>query len=176
MKLKGINASSKKTTDIIKKTLLELIEEKKEFEGITVTELVKKANITRGAFYSHYNNIYDVAREFEEEIIKKVFNDQKINNIEELNNYIDQVFQYLEDKKEIYSILLTTSESMLFLNRLSAKIYNSLSHDLNNKDLNILFFIAGTNNLIIKYFRKELKEDLNELCEYVKKVAEYFFF
>ena len=65
---------------------------------------------------------------------------------------------------------------MLFLNRLSAKIYNSLSHDLNNKDLNILFFIAGTNNLIIKYFRKELKEDLNELCEYVKKVAEYFFF
>ena len=78
MKLKGINASSKKTTDIIKKTLLELIEEKKEFEGITVTELVKKANITRGAFYSHYNNIYDVAREFEEEIIKKVFNEQTI--------------------------------------------------------------------------------------------------
>ena len=46
----------------------ELINRYKEIKNITVTELVKRANITRGSFYSHYDSIFDVAGEIESDL------------------------------------------------------------------------------------------------------------
>ena len=60
MKVQGLNSSSKKTRNLIKKTFAELINEKKELNKITVTELVKRAEITRSTFYTHYDDIYEV--------------------------------------------------------------------------------------------------------------------
>ena len=63
VKVKVINSSSKKTREAIKKAFAEEIEIKKELKKVTITELVKKAGITRGTFYTHYDNIYDVAKD-----------------------------------------------------------------------------------------------------------------
>lgn len=179
MKLQGKNASSKKTIDIIKKTFAELIAEKREIKSITVTELVKRADITRGAFYSHYDNIYEVASDFEEEILQTVFeNEETINNKEEMFAYFDKIFNYLKTNENIYAKLLTSSESMLSINRLNVKICDSLTKNLKHPDnhLNIIFFTDGTIHLIFKYFRKEINEDLDEICVYIKKLASLLFF
>ena len=178
MKLKGINSSSKKTINLIKKTFAELISEKKEISSITVTELVKRAGITRGAFYSHYDNFYQVATELETEILEKVFKDEvNIKTKEDMFIYFDKIFKYLEDNKVIYSKLLASNDALLFMNRLNKKIQNSLSNILGKKHyLNILFFTDGTISLIIKYFRNELDEDLKSICKYIKNIAEYLFF
>lgn len=174
MKLKGINASSKKTILLIKKTFAELIEEKKEMNNITVTELVKKAGITRGAFYSHFDNIYEVASLFQEEIIEQVFDYQNFHYTkEDVNKYFDNIFSYLKANEKIYSKLLTADEAFLFMRRISKKIYTSLSLLINNPkyDLDIIFFTDGTINLIVKHFRKEISEDLDTICKFVKKRA-----
>ena len=65
MKIQGLNSSSKKTRKLIKKAFAELIHEKKELSKITVTELVKRADITRSTFYTHYDDIYDVANDYQ---------------------------------------------------------------------------------------------------------------
>lgn len=179
MKLKGINSSSRKTKELIGKTFAELISEKKEIKSITVTELVKRADITRGAFYSHYDNIYQVASEFEEEIVERFFsNEITITSKEELFSYFDKIFNFLKEHQNIYSKLLTSNESMLFMNRLSRKIYITLAKIINKQTnpLNIVFFTDGTMTLIIKYFRKEIPQTLEEIFAYIKKTAELIFF
>ena len=72
VKLKGINNSSRKTKELIKKSFAELLEEKKETKNITVKELVERVDLTRGAFYSHYDNIYEVASEIQDEILDTI--------------------------------------------------------------------------------------------------------
>ena len=174
MKLKGVNASSQKTIMLIKKTFAELIEEKKEINSLTVTELVKRANITRGAFYSHFDNIYEVASLFQEEIIEQVFNYKNFTYTkEDINKYFDNIFKYLKENEKIYSKLLTADEAFFFMRRISKKIYSSFSNLINNKnkDLDIIFFTDGIINLIVKYFRKEITEDLESICKFVKKKA-----
>lgn len=52
----------KKTRNLIKKKFAELMNEKKELNKITVTELVKRAGITRSTFYTHYDDIYTTNR------------------------------------------------------------------------------------------------------------------
>ena len=180
MKLKGVNKSSKKTIELIKKTFAELMEEKKEISSITVTELVKRADITRGTFYAHYDNIYDIANEFQEEILEQFLTDKVIiSTKEELQTYLEKIFKYISDNKAIYSKLLKSDEAVLFMRRFERKIYNLLTEVLpnkTNKDLDISFFTVGTITLIIKYFKGEINKSLDDIKKYSIELTEYLFF
>ena len=78
MKAKNVNRSSIKTRALIKSTFAEMLSEKKEINKITVTELVKRADINRGTFYSHYDDVYGVAEDYENELIDKFFDDARL--------------------------------------------------------------------------------------------------
>ena len=55
----GSNRMVEKSKKAIKEALLEIMYEK-DFNDITVSELLKKANISRGTFYAHFKNLEDV--------------------------------------------------------------------------------------------------------------------
>lgn len=55
----GSNRMVEKSKKAIKQALLEIMYEK-DFKDITVGELLKKANISRGTFYAHFENLEDV--------------------------------------------------------------------------------------------------------------------
>ena len=122
MKLKGTNSSSQKTINLIKKTFAELVEEKREIKNITVTELVKRANITRGAFYTHYDNIYGLANEFQEELFETIFDKEIPQSNGEINKYFDDIFNYLEKNKNLYAKLLTSDDTIIFVRRINKKM------------------------------------------------------
>lgn len=179
MKVKGVNAASKKTVDLIKGAFAELMEEKKEIEAISVTELVKRINITRGAFYSHYSNIYEVAEELQDELLEHIIDfEDNISSQKEMEDYFDRLFEFLKEHQDMYCKLLMSDEALMIMNRLNKKICNVLSKMINNKkrELDILFFTNGSINLIVKFFRNEIEEDLDELCAYVKKMAIILFY
>ncbi len=178
MKLKGVNASSRKTKTLIKKTFAQLVQEKKEINKITVSELVKKADITRGTFYSHYDNIYQVAAEFQEEILDVFFStEKKFNNV---NACFDQVVIFLKEQEKTYKMLLAADETLIFMKRLNkiicTELYNHLkSKQTKNLELNISFFTDGAINLFLKYFRQEINLSLDEINDYLKNMFQYMF-
>ncbi len=51
--------SSLRSKKLITEALVELLDEK-TLDKITITDIVKKANINRGTFYAHYNSVSDV--------------------------------------------------------------------------------------------------------------------
>lgn len=63
-----MNKSSKKTIKLIKKVFAEMLSEKKELGKISVSELCNRADISRATFYSHYDDIYGVAEDYENEM------------------------------------------------------------------------------------------------------------
>ena len=85
MKAKNLNNSSKKTRNLIKNTFAEMLSEKKEINKISVTELVKRADINRGTFYTHYNDIYEVAEDFSNELIDKFFSNDILFDIKNVD-------------------------------------------------------------------------------------------
>ncbi len=174
MKVKNLNASSRKTKDLIRKTFAELMNEKKELQKVTVTELVNRADITRGTFYTHYDNIYDVARDIQDELIDiLMINTTELNSLNDINHYFDKVFDHLKENELIYSMFLSSDEPLLFTNRLnkimSKKVYDYLNvtHQ-KNLYLNVAFFIDGCINLVIKYFRHEVDTTLDDICDCIK--------
>ena len=176
MKVKCLNSSSIKTRNLIKKTFAELIHEKKQLNKVTVTELVKRAELTRSTFYTHYESIYDVANDYELQTIELLKSDDiKLDSKEDIFNYFSKIIKCLKDNEETYKLLLSADESVLFIEELKKiadiKVYEALKTMSNDKylDLNISFFMNGMMMEIIQYFRGESAYSLEELLLNIKK-------
>lgn len=178
MKVKNLNRSSEKTKIIIRNSFAELIKENKELNKVTVSELVKRADINRSTFYNHYDSIYDVAEEFEAEIIKVLFeNNTSLTSTNDIFNYFDNIVSYLEKNEETYRLLLSSKEPLMFLEKLnkliSNKLYNALSNNIKIKKsqslkFDIAFFTDGIVNQVLRYFKGTSECSLDEICEYSK--------
>ena len=170
MKVKNLNSSSRKTKQLIKENFAVLMNEKKELHAITVTELVKRAGITRSSFYTHYSSIYDVVKDIQDETLE-VLNTK--------DDCLDNIFKYLKENDNIYKMVLKSNEAHFFTAKLNNIITKKLYEALNTNDkyllLNVHFFTDGCINLIIKYYRNELNTNLNEINEYIKKLFSILF-
>ena len=175
MKVKIKNASSRKTREKIKRAFAELMKEKKELNKITVTDLVKIVDITRGSFYTHYDNIYEVALDIQKETLDILYsNIDQLKNIDNIDCYFDEICNYLKDNESIYTMILSSNEPLIFANNLN-KIIDKILYDtlrnqnINNLELNISLFVDGWINLVIKHFRKEINYSLDNINNYIKE-------
>lgn len=183
MKVQGLNSSSKKTRELIKKTFAELMNEKKELSKITVTELVKRADITRSTFYTHYDDIYEVVNDYQLETIELLVSDDKVlDSIQDIYNYFDDIFDCLKKNEEIYKMLLVSNGTLIFLEQLKKlageKIYYAMRNIIkNNKylELDVSFYMSGIISELVKYFRGQSDYSLEELLENSKKWFEKVF-
>lgn len=181
VKVKNINSSSRRTDMAIKEAFAKLLQEKKELNNITVTELVKRASITRASFYTHYDSIYDVAQELQNETLEILFKDiDNIQSINDFDNYIDMIFDYLKKNEKIYFMMLSSNDPLFFANKLNKLINRHIYEVLKNKTrenliLKITFYTDGCMNLLIKYFRKEINYSLDDLNKFFKDLFRELF-
>ncbi len=176
MKVQGLNSSSRKTRKLIKLAFAELFQEKKELRKITVTELVKRAELTRSTFYTHYDDIYDVAKDYELETIELLTCDDKVlHSNQDILNYFEEIIACLKKNEETYKMLLSSNETLYFLERLrkmaTQKIFSALKNIYSSPDLelDVEFFINGVVAEFLKYFRNMSSYSLDELLEHTKR-------
>ena len=120
----------RKTRKAIFDACVSLMQEK-EFQNITVNEIVERADINRGTFYLHFVDKYDMMNSFENEMIEKI-EDVMLNNIpkkqfEELfiQSRYDTVVEILkcyEQNKELLHLLMRSSHSASFQAKLRDKL------------------------------------------------------
>lgn len=162
MKVKNLNASSINTRNKIKDEFVHLLYEKHELNNITVTELVKRVGITRSAFYTHYDSIYDVAKEFQDDTCDFLFNDNIIiNSVDDVYNYIDMLTSHIKENEETYKMLLSSNDQMYFFDKIRKLFVKKACTSLNEitsddyLELKMNFFIDGVVSQLIKYFRND---------------------
>ncbi len=178
-----IYSSKKRTHERIKKAFAELLAEKKALNKITVAELSERAEVTRGTFYAHYNNIFEVAEELENDFISILDSSaEHITSNEDFPIYLHQIFNFLAEHEELYRQLLSSDAPMVFITRLNHQIEKTIKkilHEISiNKpmlDLDIAFFTDGATYMILKYFRGEISLSLDEIEWYLKQRIEEMF-
>lgn len=179
MKVKNLNSSSRKTKKAIKEAFAELMHEKCELSNITVKELVARADITRSSFYTHYDNIYDVAGDIQNEtmeILQKNIEDLK--NLNDFNRCLDDITSYLKENEYIYSMILSSPNAIIYADRIVNLLRKKLDISLNKKpphELDLIFYTYGCTNLYIKHFRGEIDYSLDEINTYMKSLVKKMF-
>ena len=185
MKVKNLNRSSEKTKALIRSKFAELIKENSELDRVTVTELVKRADINRTTFYNHYDSIYDIAEEFEAEIIKTLVEDNKpLSSLDDIYKYFDKIIDYLKANEQTYHLLLSSNAPRSFLGKLNKIIYEksysslvTISKRPPNEELefDVHFFTDGIINQVLRYFTGSTKFSLDDIRGYTKRILKQFF-
>lgn len=177
MKTKNLNNSSSKTRKIIKKVFAEMLAEKKELGKISVSELTERAEISRGSFYFHYDDIYEVAEDYENELISRFFDNARLLNSTNFQAFTDSFFQYIKENNETYKMLCKSNDFLFSAKKLSSIATNKILEICNNdrrlKDRKCLeteinIFIEGLICEYIKYCRGYSEKTPSELYEYTK--------
>lgn len=177
MKAQNLNNSSRKTRRLIKKIFAEMLSEKKELGKISVSELCKRADISRGSFYSHYDDIYGVAEDYENELIDAFFDNASLVGSCDIMTFIDSIFEFIRKNNESYKLLCKSNDSIFAAKKLTAiasgKLLELCHSDSRIKDhafaeLDIQIFIEGLFCEYIKYCRGYSATTLDDLYDYTK--------
>ena len=174
MKVKVINNSSRKTRKLIRSTFAEMLSEKGTIDKITVTELVKRANINRGTFYTHYDDVYSVAEDFETEILEQF--DAASADIADLDAFVESFFGFIKENEPYYKMLCKSNEFLFAANKLVVtasnrmcelckSVFGDVDPDL---EITLNIFVAGLTYEYIRYCRGLSDNNADRLYAYTK--------
>ena len=114
MKNAGADRRIRRTKELLRRSLTQLLMEK-DLKDITVRELTEHADINRGTFYLHYQDIYDLFEQAEKEILNDFSNiivkhKQQHRQVIWLPVLLD-AFKFIAANADIFIALLRTRET-----------------------------------------------------------------
>lgn len=178
MKVQNLNSSSKKTKRLIKNVFAEMLSEKRELSKISVSELCARAEISRGAFYSHYDDIYGVAEDYENELIDLFFDNARLLSPSTVEQFIDTLFDYIRKNDENYKLLCCSNDFLFTAKKLTAIASNKFLElcyespylkNRENLELEINVFIEGLFCEYVRYCRGYSAVRLDDLYAYTRE-------
>lgn len=130
-----------KTKNSIKESFIELVEVK-GYNRVSVTDIVKKANINRNTFYLHYNDKDDLVKKIIEESTKKIeaslaatnfLPNSSLSNIEEwqIRWGFRSILRLIKPDIELFRVVLLDSSLSGYFNQVYVLIKKYLSRLLN---------------------------------------------
>lgn len=122
----------RKTRSLLLQGLIQLMREK-DIKDISVKELSDLADINRGTFYLHYNDIYDMLNKIEDELFQE-FNElldrdlpSDIRELSPKNTLLD-IFNLLEKHRDIAKVMIGPHGDLIFVNHLKELVKERLHY------------------------------------------------
>jgi AcrR family transcriptional regulator len=172
-----------KTQKLIRDALCELMLTKNVNE-ISVRELTEKIHISRGTFYLHYKDIFDLVEKTEFDILQnldKILSKGLSGSEKTLRQGAVEMFEFFAVNADVCAVLLGEKGNISFLERLTSIIKErSLEHWIikhNNSDseyVNYLlpFISAGCVALLNAWLRSGMKETPEEMAIFVENILQ----
>ena len=171
------NRNVRKSKKAIQKAFAELLSEKNDINKISVKEIVERADISKSTFYSHYEDIYSVSEEFEDEItslLNSLLEDYLKSHTLDYPTYIKKLIELLKRNEDLYKKIFLSDLPLRFISNLKDKCneviskdvhINFLSNDKNKRKAEIDFITNGTIHLFVDYFKGKIPQTLDEIGE-----------
>lgn len=171
--------SSLRSKRLIREALMTLLQEK-DYEKITVTDIVKLADINRATFYAHYQDVMALMEEINNEMLSEIY---KLLEEFDYNTFftdphpiISQVVAFLAADAEFYQILLKSSGALQFLEELK-NLFEQYMQAIENVPVNIkessfykirvCYFSGGMVHVLKKWIVGELQCTQDEIVEHI---------
>lgn len=125
----------RRTKALLQRGLIRLMSEK-DIKDISVRELSDLADINRGTFYLHYNDVYDMLAQLEDELFCEFHSilDRTLNpksGVLSHGTAIREIFSFLERHRDLAQVMMGRHGDLAFVNRMKNlvkdRIYSILS-------------------------------------------------
>lgn len=174
--------SAVRSRKLIRQAFLELLKEK-NLEKITVTDIVKQADINRSTFYAHYPDVMGVIEEISEEVLEHThkfmqeveFSDFFANPLPHLKNII----KVAEENIEMYRLLCSSAMGNEQLDRLKNVLIERTLKTIDKPEtfkdslefeFSVRFFMGGIVDVYTQWLRGNMDCSLEEITEQLAKM------
>jgi len=179
------NRNYNRIEKLIVEAFLDLSKEK-EISRITVSELCRQADINRTSFYAHYQDVWEIPQNIQNEILVKL--DETLKNFhfkEFINNpriILGQVWDFIKINESTYKQLISRSDVQAFLfkltNLLEDKLLLASDLPINLKTspdarIKISYFAGGLANIYRRWLEDDFSSlEIDQITEVVAKMIE----
>lgn len=174
--------SSIRSKNLIKKALAKLIHEK-ELSKITVSDIIREADISRGTFYAHFSDVNSVVTQIESEEMNSLMDFVDKYGFENIctkpKNFIAAICEYMMKDMEYYRMLAMSNILNNFIWRLINVYYEkllervlTLKSDINKDEaeLYLIYLTSGAKTVILSWLNGEIKGAPEEIGERLGKL------
>lgn len=177
--------SALRSKSLIKKALAKLMHEK-DLDRITVSDIIREADISRGTFYAHFPDIRSVLEQIETEEIKKLVS--LVNKLkdgdEELSGakaFLTCVFEYLYNDFEYYKMLMQSCFLNNYISRLVDIYYEETitkllerdpSKDINEANIYMIYTTNGAKEVLISWLKGTINGTPDEMATRLAKLID----
>lgn len=169
----------RRTRERLRESLLELLGEK-DIRAVTVKELTDRADVNRGTFYSHYQDIYDMLDQLEAEVFGEftaLLDAYTQADLERgLEPILRDVFCFVDRHAGLCLRLMAGDQENAFFQRLRQEIHRRAMEDWGelygfagapDGERQLAFVVSGAIGMVQSWLtdgRKESPEDMAALA------------
>ncbi len=165
------NAS--RTERWIREAFAELVAERKSLDKITVTDIAKKADITKQTFYYHYSDLNDLIRSIENEMIdmlSAILDKASENANVPIEHYISILSSFLKKNENEYRFFASSTDMYYFISKakklLAKKLDNpsfGFSSDAKTRSIQRTFISGACVDVLCEYFKGNIQCSLEDV-------------
>ena len=169
--------SAIRSRKLIRQAFYECLKEK-NFEKITVTDIVKKADVNRSTFYAHYPDVMGVVEEIQEEILEytqKFMEGKEFGTLfEDPKPYLNGLVKLVAENNELYRLLMTSAMATKQLTELKYVIIDRIVKNLNvsldymdadELEFSVRFFMGGIVDVYTQWLYGAIDCSLDDITE-----------
>lgn len=174
--------SAVRSRRLIRTALLELLHEK-PFEKITVTDIVKRADINRSTFYAHYPDVLGLVEELMEETVNNSIELVSGINIqhflEEPRPVLEKLLAIGNENMDIYQMLGKSEFALRQVEKMKAVLVENAMCAVNIPEnirnggtfrVHMNFFIGGILNVYQQWIQGNLDCSTAEILEHLAEL------
>ncbi|MFG6115873.1 TetR/AcrR family transcriptional regulator [Halobacillus sp. MO56] len=169
----------RRTKKALQNSLLTLMEEK-DFQDITITDIVTTADYNRGTFYKHYKYKDDLLDEIIEDVMtgliesyREPYNDKETFEVSSLSSSAIKIFDHVEQNSKFYQIVIRSNALPGFQEKFIQTLKELALEDLTalqsnpdvNPDLHASYQSYAILGMIIEWINGGLKHPPSYMAE-----------
>ena len=165
------------TKRLIKEALLDILKTK-SIQMITVRELCDAAGVNRTTFYNHYNGVYEVLGEIEDNFLEQFRKEDNLPDSEySLELHMEKLLHWLMQNSDIALLLLTNNVDPNFSIKLMQGKPNSTvwkrivnQYPENERELLVEFISGGAYSLVCHWLQNGCKETPKQIASLLAQI------
>lgn len=163
--------SNQLTRECLQTALMQLLQSK-SLQSITITELVKKAGVSRTAFYRNYNSKEAILDEFSNDLLNQIYSTMLKGIISDNSRPVFlQFFETLKDQRDNITLLFNSGVISNWVNRIDQ--YLKQHHpQLTLKNRYFLLGWAGMmQNILLVWYENGTVEGPDEMADFCYQLS-----
>ncbi len=153
--------------------------DKKDFNEITVSEIVKKAGVGRATFYRYYKSREEIVQEYflmeTKKFVESMSGDPR--NVDEYYEMVFAIFLHLKREKLFFQRLVSAHMESLYLDFLNKMILRNFRENKYSEYEYAAYYMAGSLfNVSLAWIKRDCRENVKYMADKYSRLLNIYAF